>query len=127
MTLRVVGSIALVAGALFALVGLETMGFGLLLLIPAGVVMREHLLRTQFAVGIVTFAVGYLVGIGFFAVRTSGIVASGVIGWGVASYYASLAGVGALLLVAGIVMYLRRQVSRDRVGSGGSHEATNPR
>jgi hypothetical protein len=41
MTLRLVGSIGLVAGAVFALVGLETMGFGLLLLIPAGVVMRK--------------------------------------------------------------------------------------
>jgi hypothetical protein len=84
-------------------------------------------LRTQFAIVIVTFAVGCLVGTGFFAFRTSGIVASGVIHWGVASYYASLAGVGALLLVAGIVMYLRRQVSRDRVALGDSHEATKPR
>jgi hypothetical protein len=127
MTLRVVGSIALVAGAVFALIGLETMGFGLLLLIPAGVVMREHLLRRQCALVIITFAVGYLVGIGFFAVRTSGIVASGVIDWGVTSYYASLAAVGVLLLLAGIVMYLRRRVGHERVGSGGSHEATNSR
>ncbi len=120
MTARVIGAIAIVVGAVFALIGLETIGFGLLLIVPVGFVLRRHLTGRRFAVVVIAFAVGYLLGVGFFAVRTSGIVASGVVDWGVVSYFASMASIGVALLIAGLVLYLRNQDARGTVASGGT-------
>jgi hypothetical protein len=97
---------ALSVGALVGLVSLETAGLAMLLLIPAGVVLKQRrAARIPFLM--VTFAVGYLLAIGFFALRTSGILNGDGVDWGVAAYFASLAGVGVALLIAGTVISVR--------------------
>jgi len=64
---------------------------------------------------VVTFAGGYLLGIGFFALRTSWILNGGGVDWGVAAYLASLAGVGVALLIVGTVIGVRARHRGARV------------
>ncbi len=78
----------------------------MLLLIPIGIVLKQRN-PARFPLLIVTFAIGYLLAIGFFAVRTSGILSGGGVDSGVAAYFASLAGVGVALLIVGAVLGIR--------------------
>ena len=84
MRRRVPELAALPVGALVGLVSLETAGLAMLLLIPAGVVLKQRR-AARIPLLMVTFAVGYLLAIGFFALRTSGILNGDGVDWGVAA------------------------------------------
>jgi hypothetical protein len=114
VTTRIPGFAAVAVGAVFGLVSLETAGFAMLLLIPVGVVLKQRK-AARIPLLMVTFAIGYLIGIGFFALRTSGILNGGGVDWGVAAYFASLAAIGVVLLIVGTVMGVRAQHSGSRV------------
>ncbi len=107
----VLAGMAVAVGAVFAALSLETLGVALLLLIPVAVVLKRRA-TARLPLVTVTFALGYLIGIGFFAWRTSGIVGSDAINWGVAAYFGSLAAVGVVVLVVGLVMHSRRSGGR---------------
>ena len=111
MTRRVPEFAALGVGAVLGFLSLETAGLAMLLLIPAGVVLKQRN-AARIPLLIVTFAIGYLLAIGFFALRTSGILIVGGVDWGVAAYFASLAGIGVALLIAGTVIGVRARTRR---------------
>jgi hypothetical protein len=125
VTARVSALAALVTGAVLAFVSLETAGFAMLLLVPVGVALKRRR-AARIPLLVVSFAVGYLLGIGFFAVETSGIVNGGSVDWGVAAYFASLAGVGVALLIVGTVMAVRAREGDRPAGSGGTHSIVSP-
>ena len=116
MTKRLPELAALGVGAVVGLLSLETAGLALLLLIPAGVMLKQRD-ATQMSLLIVTFAVGYLLSIGFFAFRSSGILNGGGVDWGVGAYFASLACVGVALLIVGLVIAIRARHRGARVVS----------
>lgn len=116
MTRRAPELASLGVGTLLAVLSLETAGFAMLLLIPVGAVLKQrNPSRIPFLV--VTFAIGYLLAIGFFAIQTSGILGSGGVDWGVAAYFGSLAGVGVALLIVGAVVGIRARHRGARVVS----------
>jgi hypothetical protein len=116
VTRRVPELAAVAVGAVLGLVSLETAGLAMLLLIPVGVVLKQRkAARTPLLM--VTFAVGYLLAIGFFALRTSGILNGGGVDWGVAAYFAGLGGVGVALLIFGTVIGVRARHRDARVVS----------
>jgi hypothetical protein len=97
-------------------VSLETAGLAMLLLIPACVVLKQRQ-AARIPLLMVTFAVGYLLAIGFFALRTSGVLNGDGVDWGVAAYFATLAGVGVALLIVGTVIGVRARHGGTRVVS----------
>ena len=101
---------------MFSLVSLETAGFAMLLLIPVGVVLKQGK-AARIPLLMVTFATGYLIGIGFIALQTSGILNGGRVDWGVAAYFASLAAIGVVLLIVGTAMGVRAQHRGSRVAT----------
>lgn len=107
---------AVPVGAVLGFLSLETAGLAMLLLIPAGAVLKQTK-AARIPLLMVTFAVGYLLAIGFFALRTSGILNSDGVDWGLAAYVASLAGVGVALLIVGTVIGVHARHRGARVVS----------
>lgn len=116
MSRRVPELAAVGVGAVLGFLSLETAGLVMLLLILASVALKQRN-TTRIPLLIVTFTVGYLLAIGYFALQTSGILNGGGVDWGVAAYFASLAGVGVALLIVGAVGGVRARHRGERVAS----------
>lgn len=117
MTRRAPELAALPVGAVLGFLSLETAGLAMLLLIPAGMLLKQRN-AARIPALMVTSAIGYLLAIGFFALRTSGLLNGDGVDWGTAVYFASLAGVGAALLIVGTVIGVRSRHRGARVVSG---------
>jgi hypothetical protein len=112
-TVALIVGVALVSGAVVALLSDETAGIATLLVIPVCILIRRR--RRSVARFLVPFGCGYIAAIAFLAVKTSGLF-SGSFSVGTAAYAASQLAIGAAILIVGVLLLLR---SRGADAKGG--------
>jgi hypothetical protein len=91
-------------GALMALVGLETAGVGILLMVPVAILVLNRS-PDLFGGAATAFGTGYSTGILFFTVREALLTE----GWGVGAFAISQLIVGVVMMAAGLVWAARHR------------------